>query len=169
MKQTLANKNINVVNNKQSFIKQIKASYFRNYKNLELNLTSENIVLFGSNGVGKTNILEAVSFLSSGRGIRKARAKELVYRKFDNKSLEDTYWGINASVFVSNKTFKIGTGIRKKNNSRLVKINDKFHSRKILPISLSYDHRIIDGAEGARFCVYLGKCLGKDFAFKLAV
>ena len=28
---------------------------------------------------------------------------------------------------------------------------------------------IIDGAEGARFCVYLGKCLGKDFAFKLAV
>ena len=36
-------------------------------------------------------------------------------------------------------------------------------------ISLSYDHRIIDGAEGARFCVYLGKCLGKDFAFKLAV
>ena len=42
-------------------------------------------------------------------------------------------------------------------------------SKKILPISLSYDHRIIDGAEGARFCVYLGKCLGKDFAFKLAV
>ena len=39
----------------------------------------------------------------------------------------------------------------------------------ILPFSLSYDHRLIDGAEGARFCVYLGKCLGKDFAFKLAV
>ena len=39
----------------------------------------------------------------------------------------------------------------------------------MLPLSLSYDHRLIDGAEGARFCVYLGKCLGKDFAFKLAV
>jgi pyruvate dehydrogenase E2 component (dihydrolipoamide acetyltransferase) len=52
---------------------------------------------------------------------------------------------------------------------RLVKIKNKIISRKILPISLSYDHRIIDGAEGARFCVYLGKCLGKDFAFKLAV
>ena len=56
-----------------------------------------------------------------------------------------------------------------KSFDRLVKVNDKFVSRKILPISLSYDHRIIDGAEGARFCVYLGKCLGKDFAFKLAV
>ena len=56
-----------------------------------------------------------------------------------------------------------------KNFDRLVKENDKIVSKKILPISLSYDHRIIDGAEGARFCVYLGKCLGKDFAFKLAV
>ena len=56
-----------------------------------------------------------------------------------------------------------------KSFDRLVKIKNKIVSRKILPISLSYDHRIIDGAEGARFCVYLGKCLGKDFAFKLAV
>jgi len=56
-----------------------------------------------------------------------------------------------------------------KSFDRLVKVKEKFVSRKILPISLSYDHRIIDGAEGARFCVYLGDCLGKDFAFKLAV
>jgi pyruvate dehydrogenase E2 component (dihydrolipoamide acetyltransferase) len=52
---------------------------------------------------------------------------------------------------------------------KLIKINGKIISKKILPISLSYDHRIIDGAEGAKFCVYLGQCLGKDFAFKLAV
>jgi pyruvate dehydrogenase E2 component (dihydrolipoamide acetyltransferase) len=56
-----------------------------------------------------------------------------------------------------------------KNFDRLVKEKGKVVSKKILPISLSYDHRIIDGAEGARFCVYLGKCLGKDFAFKLAI
>ena len=48
-------------------------------------------------------------------------------------------------------------------------INNKFMTRTVLPLSLSYDHRIIDGAEGARFCVYLSECLGKDFAFKLAV
>ena len=52
---------------------------------------------------------------------------------------------------------------------KLIKDKGKIISKKILPISLSYDHRVIDGAEGARFCVYLGKCLGKDFAFKLAV
>ena len=52
---------------------------------------------------------------------------------------------------------------------RLIKEKNQIVSKKILPISLSYDHRLVDGAEGARFCVYLGKCLGKDFAFKLAV
>ena len=56
-----------------------------------------------------------------------------------------------------------------KSFDRLVKIKGKIVTRIILPISLSYDHRIIDGAEGARFCVYLSQCLGKDFAFKLAV
>ena len=46
---------------------------------------------------------------------------------------------------------------------------DKYESRIMLPLSLSYDHRVIDGAEGARFCAHLKKSLGKDFAYKLAV
>ena len=52
---------------------------------------------------------------------------------------------------------------------KIKRINNQFVIRKILPISLSYDHRVIDGAEGAKFCVDLGESLGKDFAFKLAV
>jgi len=48
-------------------------------------------------------------------------------------------------------------------------MGDKYESRVMLPLSLSYDHRIIDGAEGARFCVHLKESLGKDFAYKLAV
>ncbi len=56
-----------------------------------------------------------------------------------------------------------------KSYEKVMKINDQFISRKILPISLSYDHRIIDGAEAARFVVHLSQSLGKDFAFKLAV
>jgi len=48
-------------------------------------------------------------------------------------------------------------------------MGDKYESRTMLPLSLSYDHRIIDGAEGARFCVHLKKSLGKDFAYKLAI
>ena len=46
---------------------------------------------------------------------------------------------------------------------------DKYQTRIMLPLSLSYDHRIIDGAEAARFCNDLKENLGKDFAYKLAV
>ena len=48
-------------------------------------------------------------------------------------------------------------------------IDGKFQTRMMLPLSLSYDHRIIDGAEAARFCNELKENLGKDFAYKLAV
>jgi len=52
---------------------------------------------------------------------------------------------------------------------KVIKKDSQITTRKILPVSLSYDHRFIDGAEGARFCVHLSQSLGKDFAFKLAV
>ena len=52
---------------------------------------------------------------------------------------------------------------------KIIQKDGQIVTRKILPISLSYDHRFIDGAEGARFCVHLSQSLGKDFAFKLAV
>jgi len=48
-------------------------------------------------------------------------------------------------------------------------LNGKFQTRITLPISLSYDHRIIDGAEAARFNNEIKENLGKNFAYKLAV
>jgi len=50
-----------------------------------------------------------------------------------------------------------------------VLIDDEFHKRIMLPLSLSYDHRIIDGAEAARFSNELKENLGKNFAYKLAI
>ena len=58
----------------------------------------------------------------------------------------------------------VGKSIKKQ-----VYINGKFELRTMLPISLSYDHRIIDGAEAARFNNDLKENLGKNFAYKLAV
>ena len=48
-------------------------------------------------------------------------------------------------------------------------INGKFITRTLLPLSLSYDHRIIDGAEAARFNNDLKDNLGSNFAYKLAI
>ena len=56
-----------------------------------------------------------------------------------------------------------------RSEKKQVFINNKFQTRTMLPLSLSYDHRIIDGAEAARFNNDLKENLGKNFAYKLAI
>ena len=56
-----------------------------------------------------------------------------------------------------------------KSEKKQVFLDGKFITRTMLPLSLSYDHRIIDGAEAARFNNDLKENLGKNFAYKLAV
>ena len=56
-----------------------------------------------------------------------------------------------------------------KSEKKQVYIDGKFVTRIMLPLSLSYDHRIIDGAEAARFNNDLKQNLGKNFAYKLAI
>ena len=56
-----------------------------------------------------------------------------------------------------------------KSEKKQVFLDGKFLTRTMLPLSLSYDHRIIDGAEAARFNNDLKENLGKNFAYKLAI
>ena len=56
-----------------------------------------------------------------------------------------------------------------KSQKKQIFINGKFETRTMLPLSLSYDHRIIDGAEASRFNNDLKENLGKNFAYKLAI
>ena len=78
--------------------------------------------------------------------------------------------GIGGSFFTPIINFPevaiLGVG---KSQKKQVFIDGKFQTRIMLPISLSYDHRIIDGAEAARFNNDLKENLGKNFAYKLAV
>ena len=78
--------------------------------------------------------------------------------------------GIGGSFFTPIINFPevaiLGVG---KAQKKQVFIDGKFKTRTMLPISLSYDHRIIDGAEAARFNNDLKENLGKNFAYKLAV
>jgi len=78
--------------------------------------------------------------------------------------------GIGGSFFTPIINFPevaiLGVG---KSQKKQILINGKFQTRTMLPLSLSYDHRIIDGAEAARFNNDLKENLGKNFAYKLAV
>ena len=78
--------------------------------------------------------------------------------------------GIGGSFFTPIINFPevaiLGVG---KSQKKQIFINGKFQTRTMLPISLSYDHRIIDGAEAARFNNNIKENLGKNFAYKLAI
>jgi len=78
--------------------------------------------------------------------------------------------GIGGSFFTPIINFPevaiLGVG---KSEKKQIYIDGKFVSRIMLPLSLSYDHRIIDGAEAARFNNDLKENLGKNFAYKLAI
>ena len=56
-----------------------------------------------------------------------------------------------------------------KSKKKQIYLNGKFVMRTMLPLSLSYDHRIIDGAEAARFNNDLKKNLGPNFAYNLSL
>jgi len=100
-----------------SALKRLTLVNFRNYKYLRLNFNKKFVVFSGENGSGKTNILEAISFLSQGRGLRSARLSDI--KTFDflaNSQQTPTFinnngWAVSAQILKANEEFNIGTAV----------------------------------------------------------
>lgn len=93
---------------------------FRNYRHLRLDLRAGAIVFTGENGAGKTNVLEAVSFLSPGRGLRRARLAEV--------GRGGAAWAVAATVDGPDGVIEVGTGIEAEPGApdrRVVRIDGK--------------------------------------------
>ena len=80
--------------------------------------------IYGDNGCGKTNILEAISLLNQGKGLRKSNIEDYLNQKILLQGSYNT-WGINADFMCPKGKFNIGTGLKKDTfkNSRVAKIN----------------------------------------------
>lgn len=85
-------------------LKKLTLTNFRNYPRLVWEPESSLVVLTGENGSGKTNLLEALSLLTAGRGLRRAPIAQLGY----NQSVE---WGISAQFHLGNEYVDLATGI----------------------------------------------------------
>ncbi len=91
-------------------VTRLTLSNFRCYEFQRLDLDTRPVVLSGKNGAGKTNILEAVSLLAPGRGMRRAKAGELARRDEGCDEESSRAWGVAATVETVGGAVDIGTG-----------------------------------------------------------
>ena len=87
------------------WVERLSLTDFRNYAALTLELGPEPVVLVGANGSGKTNILEAVSLLAPGQGLRQAPFPDLA------RNGGDGGWSVAARVHTTLGAVDIGTGL----------------------------------------------------------
>uniref|UniRef100_A0A2A4Z4E3 DNA replication and repair protein RecF n=1 Tax=OCS116 cluster bacterium TaxID=2030921 RepID=A0A2A4Z4E3_9PROT len=90
------------------YISDLRLENFRNYSNLSLSFSDKPTIFHGSNGAGKTNILEALSYLSTGRGLRRASLGDVVKADAQTASGFTIFSQIQAEF----DEIKIGVGAR---------------------------------------------------------
>ena len=105
---------------KRSWLSRLKLDHFRNYQQADLAIHAGQLVILGDNGAGKTNLLEAVSLLAPGRGMRRAKTEHLAYRESgfdtscgiaDNDDADRLDWAVAATLENEDGNLQIGTGV----------------------------------------------------------
>ncbi|MBS7542116.1 DNA replication/repair protein RecF [Ancylobacter oerskovii] len=88
-------------------ITRLRLTRFRSYEVAELRSEADTLVLIGPNGAGKTNVLEAVSLLAPGRGLRRAALDQFAHRE-DGVPAEG--WAVSATLDGPYGDVTLGTG-----------------------------------------------------------
>jgi DNA replication and repair protein RecF len=89
-----------------AFIRRLTLTNFRSYHAATLGLDQAGpVVLTGANGAGKTNLIEAISLLAPGRGLRRATMEEIAFTEGDGA------WAASAEIEGMLGLATLGTGI----------------------------------------------------------
>ena len=88
-----------------ALVRRLNLHNFRNYHSASLDAGAGTIALVGPNGAGKTNLLEAISLLAPGRGLRRATLNEIAFNEGDGS------WAVAAEVEGALGLATLGTGI----------------------------------------------------------
>ncbi|MGE5165332.1 MAG: DNA replication/repair protein RecF [Sphingobacteriales bacterium] len=89
-----------------AFIQRLTLTNFRSYHAAQISLDRAGpVVLTGANGAGKTNLIEAISLLAPGRGLRRATMEELAFSEGDGA------WAVSAEIQGMLGLATLGTGI----------------------------------------------------------
>lgn len=98
-------------------VRRLVLSDFRSYAALDLTIESQLVALAGDNGAGKTNILEALSLFSPGRGLRRALLPEMARR--DGSGGFSVFAGIDGP----DGTRQLGSGFAADDSGRRCRID----------------------------------------------
>ena len=106
-----------------SALQKLQIKDFRNYKSADIGLHSKAVILTGPNGAGKTNLLEAVSMLAPGRGLRRAqrgeigfldeagsRSVDIPFDETGDKAVQGAAWSVFSEVSGPEGVVAVGTG-----------------------------------------------------------
>ncbi len=125
-------------------------SHFRSHKRAVIGVDSRPVAIFGPNGSGKTNILEAVSLFSPGRGLRRASAEDMTRRP------EALGWKVSGHLHTNTQVHEIDS-TSQSGASRQVRIDEKPASQvalgkiaRVLWLIPSMDRLWIEGTDGRR-------------------
>lgn len=131
---------MNDYQSEKSGVTRLTLTDFRNYQFLRINAELAPIIITGENGSGKTNILEAISFLTPGRGLRGARLSDI--KRIVPNSFNDEYqpteiathnWAVSAEVQNGEDRIEIGTAVEK--SAREIETEDgRSFERRIVKI-----------------------------------
>lgn len=132
------------------FLSALTLSHFRSHKLARLAFDARPVAIHGLNGAGKTNILEAVSLVSPGRGLRRASAEDMTRRP------EALGWKLSAVLNAHDQVREIETW-SENGSARQVRIDGKAAAQialgritRVLWLIPSMDRLWIEGAEGRR-------------------
>ncbi|WP_299026713.1 DNA replication/repair protein RecF [uncultured Sulfitobacter sp.] len=132
------------------YLSNLTLSHFRSHKRAVLEMDPRPVAIHGDNGAGKTNILEAISLLSPGRGLRRSSAEDMTRRP------EALGWKITALLHGPLGVSEVEV-VSEKGSARQVRIDSKPAPQtalgriaRVLWLIPSMDRLWIEGAEGRR-------------------
>ncbi|MHA6265413.1 DNA replication/repair protein RecF [Aliiroseovarius sp. CAU 1755] len=131
-------------------LRELRLSHFRSHKAAKLDLDGRPVAIHGVNGAGKTNILEAVSMLSPGRGLRRATVEEMIRRP------EGVGWKVAAILQSLHQMHEVETWVEA-GATRQVRIDGKTAPQialsriaRVIWLVPVMDRLWVEGADGRR-------------------
>ena len=136
-------------------IRRLRLTSFRSHQTLDLTCANGAVVITGANGLGKTNVLEAISMLAPGRGLRSANLEDLRFR--DAQGLTQESWTVLADIegattgaIRAGVAFEGEGGRRVRMDGETRRVDDLAQALPQLWLTPSMDRLFVDGASGRR-------------------